>query len=71
MSSNGGIAPGTPDVISGGVFVISGANVAQVRNLGTTTTYGQNDMVLDKWGAVADWYAQGPSPHGDPPALAL
>lgn len=57
--SNGGIAPGTPDVISGGVFVISGANVAQVRNLGTTTTYGQNDMVLDNWGVVANWHAHG------------
>jgi len=55
--SNGGIAPGTPDLISGGVFVISGANVAEVRNLGTTTTYGQNDMVLDNWGTVAAWNA--------------
>ncbi|MCQ9164362.1 hypothetical protein [Arthrobacter sp. STN4] len=57
--SNGGIAPGTPDLISGGVFVISGANVAEVRNLGTTTTYGQNDMVLDNWGVVTAWYAHG------------
>ncbi|NVM94579.1 hypothetical protein G6034_06580 [Arthrobacter sp. AETb3-4] len=57
--SNGGIAPGTPDLISGGVFVISGANVAEVRNLGTTTTYGQNDMVLDNWGAVTAWKAHG------------
>ncbi|WP_146070242.1 hypothetical protein [Arthrobacter sp. GMC3] len=55
--SDGGIAPGTPDLISGGVFVISGANVAQVRNVGTTTTYGQNDMVLDNWGAVTNWTA--------------
>lgn len=57
--SNGGIAPGTPDLISGGVFVISGANVAEVRNLGTTTTYGQNDMVLDNWGAVEAWNVHG------------
>lgn len=57
--SNGGIAPGTPDLISGGVFVISGANVAEVRNQGTTTTYGQNDMVLDNWGFVTDWNARG------------
>ena len=53
--SDGGIAPGTPDVISGGVFVISGAQVTDVVNLGTTTTYGQNDMVLDNWGAVENW----------------
>jgi len=57
--SNGGIAPGTPDLISGGVFVISGASVAKVHNQGTTTTYGQNDMVLDNWGAVTDWSADG------------
>ena len=57
--SNGGIAPGTPDLISGGVFVISGANVAKVLNLGTTTTYGQNDMVLDNWGFVTDWNTRG------------
>ncbi|WP_427016533.1 hypothetical protein ACQCSX_17645 [Pseudarthrobacter sp. P1] len=56
--SDGGIAPGTPDVISGGVFVISGAHAAAVVNLGTTTTYGQNDMVLDNWGAVGHWTAK-------------
>jgi hypothetical protein len=56
--SDGGIAPGTPDLISGGVFVISGANAAEVVNLGTTTTFGQNDMVLDNWGAVENWTAR-------------
>ncbi|GAB3572514.1 hypothetical protein GCM10027405_39370 [Arthrobacter alkaliphilus] len=56
--SDGGIAPGTPDVISGGVFIISGAHAADVINLGTTTTYGQNDMVLDNWGAVDNWTAK-------------
>ncbi|MET3922952.1 hypothetical protein [Arthrobacter sp. UYEF20] len=56
--SDGGIAPGTPDLISGGVFIISGANAAEVLNLGTTTTFGQNDMVLDNWGAVENWTAK-------------
>jgi hypothetical protein len=56
--SDGGIAPGTPDLISGGVFIISGAHVADVVNQGTTTTYGQNDMVLDNWGAVQNWTAK-------------
>jgi hypothetical protein len=56
--SDGGIAPGTPDLISGGVFIISGANAADVVNLGTTTTYGQNDMVLDNWGTVENWTAK-------------
>lgn len=57
--SNGGISPGTADLISGGVFVISGATVAEVRNLGSTTTYGSNDMVLDNWGAVTEWTVHG------------
>jgi hypothetical protein len=56
--SDGGIALGTPDLISGGVFIISGVNVAEVVNLGTTTTFGQNDMVLDNWGSVENWTAR-------------
>jgi hypothetical protein len=53
--SDGGIAPGTPDRISGGVFVAYGAFVDSVRNLGPVTTYGANDMVLDNWGTVDRW----------------
>src|SRR6516162_2006598 len=55
--SDGGIAPGTPDRISGGVFVVSGAFVDIVRNRGPITTYGPNDMVLDNWGSVGRWIA--------------
>ena len=55
--SDGGIAPGTPDRIPGGVFVVSGAFVDSVRNIGPVTTYGPNDMVLDNWGAVGHWIA--------------
>jgi hypothetical protein len=55
--SDGGIAPGTPDRISGGVFVVYGAFVDSVRNCGPVTTYGANDMVLDNWGAVDRWTA--------------
>ncbi len=55
--SDGGIAPGTPDKISGGVFVVQGAEVDEVRNLGAVTTFGPNDMVLDNWGRVERWYA--------------
>ena len=57
IHGDGGIAPGTPDLISGGVFVISGAVVEEVVNAGPVTTYGQNDMVLDNWGQVRDWTA--------------
>ena len=55
--SDGGIAPGTPDRITGGVFVVSGAYVDNVRNHGAVTTYGPNDMVLDNWGTVGCWIA--------------
>jgi hypothetical protein len=55
--SDGGITPGTADRISGGVFVVSGALVDRVRNIGPVTTYGPNDMVLDNWGSVGCWIA--------------
>ena len=56
--SDGQIAPGTPDVITGGVFVAHGAAVNLVRNRGPVVTYGVNDMVLDNWGAVDHWIAE-------------
>jgi hypothetical protein len=55
--SNGGIAPGTPDQITGGIFVVYGAHVDVVRNRGPVVTYGVNDMVLDNWGVVDRWIA--------------
>jgi hypothetical protein len=58
ITSDGGIASGTPDLISGGVFVISGAVVDEVINNGPVTTHGQNDMVLDNWGHVKTWTAR-------------
>lgn len=42
-------------MISGGVFVVTGATVDVVENLGPVTTFGQNDMVLDNWGVVSEW----------------
>jgi hypothetical protein len=56
--SDGKIAPGTPDVITGGVFAVYGAVVDLVHNLGPVVTYGVNDMVLDNWGAVDQWIAE-------------
>lgn len=65
VHTNGGIPAGTPDLISGGVFVISGAEVETVENAGPVTTYGQNDMVLDNWGKVQRWQATAPvTSHG-------
>ena len=57
--SDGGIAPGTPDRISGAVFVVYGAFVDRVFNYGPVMTYGPNDMVLDNWGTVGEWTAEG------------
>ena len=56
--SDGKIAPGTPDQITGGVFVVYGAHVKKVRNRKPVTTYGVNDMVLDNWGRVDNWTAE-------------
>ncbi len=56
--SDGRIAPGTPDVITGGVFTVHGAYVDTVRNLAPVVTYGVNDMVLDNWGQVDRWEAE-------------
>jgi hypothetical protein len=58
--TDGGLAEGTADAITGGVFVATGATVGEVRNLGPVTTYGVNDMVLDNWGAVEQWVAEAP-----------
>ena len=53
--SNGGIAAGTANRISGGVFTAYGAVVDSAHTRGPVTTYGANDMVLDNWGVVDRW----------------
>jgi hypothetical protein len=55
---DGRIAPGTPDEITGGVFVGSGACVDTVTNRGPVVTHGVNDMALDNWGVVDRWVAK-------------
>jgi hypothetical protein len=63
--TDGGIEPGTPDLISGGVFVISGAVADTVINHGPVSTAGANDMALDNWGVVGSWTARSPvTTHG-------
>jgi hypothetical protein len=56
--SDGGILPGTPNCISGGVFLVYGAFADTICNRGPVTTYGTNDMVLDNWGFVDRWIAE-------------
>jgi hypothetical protein len=53
--SDGKLAPGTPDRITGGVFTVYGTHVDLVRNDGPVVTYGVNDMGLDNWGEVERW----------------
>ncbi len=58
IHSDGGIPKGIGNLISAGVFVGSGVHANTVVNEGETTTYGQNDMVLDNWGKVDLWTAE-------------
>jgi hypothetical protein len=69
--SDGGVEPGTPDLISGGVFVISGAIVEAVVNDGPVTTSGANDMVLDNWGTVGSWTARAPVTSRGPSGIGF
>jgi hypothetical protein len=69
--TDGGIGPGTPDLISGGVFVVSGARVAAVINDGPVTTMGPNDMVLDNWGEVGAWTARAPVTSRGPSGIGF
>jgi hypothetical protein len=59
VHSDGGIAKGTPDRITGGVFIGAGVEADLVVNDGPVTTYGVNDMVLDNWGRVRLWVSKG------------
>ncbi|MDQ0261786.1 hypothetical protein [Sinomonas atrocyanea] len=71
IHTHGGIPEGTPDLISGGVFVISGATVDSVVTAGPVTTYGQNDMVLDNWGIVRVWTAHAPVTSNGPSGIGF
>ncbi len=52
---DGGLPTNIVDRITGGVFVLQGANADLVENLGPVMTYGVNDMALDNWGTVERW----------------
>ncbi len=69
--TDGRIPAGTPDLISGGVFVLFGAVVENVVNAGPVTTNGQNDMVLDNWGEVRTWTAKAPITSNGPSGIGF
>jgi hypothetical protein len=63
--TDGGIEKGAPDLISGGVYIITGAHVQTVINDGPVTTHGANDMALGSWGTVGSWMTRAPvTTHG-------
>lgn len=55
LYSDGKIAAGTADRITGGMFVGMRADVDAVHVRGPVVTYGVNDMALDNWGVVDRW----------------
>jgi hypothetical protein len=69
--SDGGIAEGTPDQISGGVFNVHGSHVRVIRNHDIVETFGANDMVLDNWGTVDIWIAHGPLISHGPSGIGI
>lgn len=71
IHTHGGIPEATPDLISGGVFVISGAVVDEVITAGPVTTNGQNDMVLDNWGDVSTWTVTAPVTSNGPSGIGF
>ena len=53
--SNAMISDNQANMISGGLIILKGVKVESVRNKGSVSTYGVNDMVLDNWGEVDKW----------------
>lgn len=53
--SNGMIPFGQPTLITGGIFLLTGAHAKEIETTGPVITYGVNDMVLDVWGEVDKW----------------
>lgn len=60
IHTNGMIPHGQANRITGGIFVMSGAHVKELHSVGSVTTYGVNDMVLDVWGEVDHWVTEKP-----------
>jgi hypothetical protein len=58
--SNGMIPFGQPNLITGGIFILTGASAKNIYSKGSVTTYGVNDMVLDVWGNVGHWITEKP-----------
>lgn len=59
VHATGAIPFGVANIITAGVFIVYGAHAKRIVHKGTTATYGVNDMVLDAWGSVDLWRAEG------------
>ncbi|GAA5422552.1 hypothetical protein KV134_08450 [Tetragenococcus halophilus] len=58
--TNGMIPQGQPNLITGAIFILTGAKAKQIVSQENIVTYGTNDMVLDVWGVVIDWLVKAP-----------
>jgi len=58
--TNGMIPQGQPNLITGAIFILTGAKAKQIISKENVVSYGTNDMVLDVWGEVTDWILEGP-----------
>lgn len=56
--SHGLLPEGTADFIAAGLFISYGVDADVIINTGQVVTYGVNDMVLDSWGKVEDWWTE-------------
>lgn len=58
--TNGMIPQGQPNLITGAIFILTGAKAKQIISTAEVITYGTNDMVLDVWGEVDNWLVKAP-----------
>ena len=58
VHSHGMIPGGQPNLITGGIFILSGAHATEIVSKEVVYTYGVNDMTLDVWGEVDSWITE-------------
>lgn len=58
--TNGMVPSGYSNLMTGAVFILSGATIQTIVHEEAVVTYGTNDMVLDVWGKVGHWVCEAP-----------